>query len=72
MFHLSQFCSERWSTANLQSSAYCHRKLGQGEEGKLAENGDVWIDDDVVLGLRIGVWDVTLGKVGLTLDDTRK
>ena len=44
------------------------RELGREEEVKLAEDGDVRIDDDVVVDLRIGVWDFTLGVVCLTLD----
>jgi hypothetical protein len=44
------------------------RELGREEEVKLAEDGDVRIDDDVVVDLRIGVWDFILGEVELTLD----
>jgi len=43
------------------------RELGREEEAKLAEDGDVRIDDDAVVYLRTGVWDFTLGVVGLTL-----
>jgi hypothetical protein len=39
------------------------RELGREEEVKLAEDGDVRIDDDVAADLRIGVWDLTLGDM---------
>jgi hypothetical protein len=44
------------------------RELGREEEVKLAEDGDVRIDEDVVVDLRIGVWDFTLEVVCLALD----
>ena len=44
------------------------RELGREKGVKLAENGDMRIDDDVVMDLRIGVWDFTLEVVCLALD----
>jgi hypothetical protein len=44
------------------------RELGREEEVKLAEDGDVRIDEDVVADFRIGVWDFTLEVVYLALD----
>ena len=50
----------------MQSNAYCH--VVREEEVKLAEDGEVRIDDNMVVDLRIGVWDFTLGAVYLALD----
>jgi len=44
------------------------RELGREEEVKLAEDGDMRIDEDVVVDLRTGVWDFTLEVVCLALD----
>jgi hypothetical protein len=43
------------------------RELGREDEVKLAEDGDVRIDDEVVVDLRTGVWDFTRTAAGLTL-----
>ena len=44
------------------------RELGRKEEVKLAEDGDMRIDEDVVVDLRIGIWDFMLEVVCLALD----
>ena len=43
------------------------RELGREDEVKLAEDGDVRMDDAVVVDLRTEVWDFTLEVAGLAL-----
>jgi len=44
------------------------QELGREKEVKLAEDGDMRIDEEVVMDLRIGVCDFTLKVVCLALD----
>ena len=38
-------------------------ELGHEEEVKLAKDGNMWIDKDMVMDLQIGVWDFMLEVV---------